>query len=272
MTAPAAAPSREPALKVRGLVVRYGEHTVLDGVDVTVPRGDVRVILGGSGSGKSTLLKGVLGLAEPAAGTVEILGREVRAMGEAERARHQQRIGVMFQNGALLGSLTVAENVALPLLEHRRHPPEVVRELVRMKLGLVGLSHAEHRYPAELSGGMVKRASLARAMILDPEILFCDEPSAGLDPLTSAELDALILTLKRTFDMTVVIVTHELASIETVADSLVMVGGGKVLAEGPMAELRSAGIPQIDDFFARNVTGEGRGAPSAAELLGLGRE
>jgi phospholipid/cholesterol/gamma-HCH transport system ATP-binding protein len=140
----------EAALRVSGLVVRYGDRAVLDGVDMTVPRGEVRVILGGSGSGKSTLLRGVLGLAEPAAGRVEILGEDVAALGEDARVTHMQRIGVMFQNAALLGSLTVAENVALPLLEHRRHPPRIVEEIVRMKLELVGLGPAAHRYPAEL--------------------------------------------------------------------------------------------------------------------------
>jgi len=266
---PGSAPPESP-LRVRGLVVAYGERTVLNGVDMTVNRGEIRVILGGSGSGKSTMLKGVLGLTDVRAGTVELLGVELGSLSEAARLRHMQRIGVLFQNGALFGSLTVGENVALPLREHRRLPEGTIRELVRLKLAQVELSHAEHRHPAELSGGMRKRAGLARALALDPEVLFCDEPSAGLDPLTSTELDNLILTLRDRLQMTVVVVTHELASIEAIADSVIMVGGGKVIAEGPIGEVRSRGIPQVDDFFARR-TPDGAGKDrSIAELYGLG--
>jgi phospholipid/cholesterol/gamma-HCH transport system ATP-binding protein len=180
-----------------------------------------------------------------------------------------QRIGVLFQNGALFGSLTVGENVALPMREHRRLPEGAMQELVRMKLAQVDLSHAEHMYPSELSGGMKKRAGLARALALDPEVLFCDEPSAGLDPLTSAELDQLILTLRDRLAMTVVIVTHELASIEGIADSVIMVGQGKVIAEGAIAEVRSRGIAPVDDFFARRTHSGPRKDVSAAELFGL---
>lgn len=240
-----------PALRVRGLVVRYGTNTVLDGVDATVEQGEIRVILGGSGSGKSTLLRGMLGLAPVVAGSVQMLGQDVNELDDADRQVLMRKTGVLFQNGALFGSLTVAENIALPLREHRNLPEGTIRELVRMKLAQVSLSHAEHRYPAELSGGMRKRAALARAMALDPPLLFCDEPSAGLDPVTSTELDQLILLLRDRLKMTVVVVTHELASIEAIADSLIMVGGGKVIAEGPMAQVRGAGIRAVDDFFAR---------------------
>ncbi len=238
-------------MRVRGLVVRYGTNTVLDGIDATVERGEIRVILGGSGSGKSTLLRGMLGLAPVVAGSVEMLGENVNELDDDGRQAVMRRTGVLFQNGALFGSLTVAENIALPLREHRDLPEGTIRELVRMKLAQVSLSHAEHRYPAELSGGMRKRAALARALALDPPLLFCDEPSAGLDPVTSTELDQLILLLRDRLHMTVVVVTHELASIEAIADSLIMVGGGKVIAEGPMAQVRGAGIKAVDDFFAR---------------------
>ncbi len=261
--------AHEPVLRVKNLVVRYGERTVLDGVDLTVGQGEVWVILGGSGCGKSTLVKGILGLAEASSGSVEMLGQDLSLLHDEERSRLYKRVGMLFQNGALFGSLTVAQNVALPLQEFAKVPESVVRELVRMKLNLVSMGHAEHFYPSELSGGMKKRVALARAMILDPEILFCDEPSAGLDPLTSAELDQLILQLKNLFKMTVVVVTHELASIETIADSVIMLGKGKVIAAGPIAEVRSRGIQEVDDFFSRRLEPGVHEEKSVAELFGL---
>jgi len=262
-------PAVPPALKVRGMVVRYGSRTILDGVDMTVQPGEIRVILGGSGSGKSTLLKGVLGLTETAAGEVELLGRQLHTLSGTALRNHLQRIGVTFQNGALFGSLTVGENIALPLTEHRHLPGSIVQEMVRMKLDLVELGHAENLYPSELSGGMIKRAALARAMILDPDILFCDEPSAGLDPLTSAELDQLILKLRALFGMTVVVVTHELDSIETIADSIIMLGKTKVIAEGSRRDVRARKIPAVENFFARRIDPNEVRAPSVAELFGL---
>ncbi len=261
------APDPTSALEVRGLIARYGERTILDGVDLAVRRGEVRVILGGSGCGKSTLLKHCIGLAQPAGGSVRLLGEDLSAVEGPARERLQTRIGVLFQYGALLGSLTIAENVALPLREHTDLPPEVVAEAVRLKLALVELSHAEHLLPSELSGGMRKRAALARAMALDPQILFCDEPSAGLDPLTSAELDELILRLKDRFGMAVVVVTHELASIEKIADKVLMLSAGKVIADGALPEVKAADHPEIRAFFGRVAAGEVRRERSALDVL-----
>jgi phospholipid/cholesterol/gamma-HCH transport system ATP-binding protein len=209
-------------MSVRGLIAKYGEHTVLQGVDLEVRRGEIRVILGGSGGGKSTLLKNCIGLVHPAGGEVRILGEDLTALEGQARASLLNRVGVLFQNGALLGSLTIRENVALPIREHTDLEPDVIEELVRLKLAQVELSHAEFLLPSELSGGMRKRAALARAMALDPEILFCDEPSAGLDPLTSAELDELLMRMRDRFGMAIVVVTHELHSIETIADTAIM--------------------------------------------------
>ena len=264
---PKAQAERPVLLDVRGLVARYGDRTILDGVDLTVREGEVRVILGGSGCGKSTLLKHCIGLSTPAAGTVKLLGEELATIEGREREQLLSRIGVLFQYGALLGSLTIAENVALPLQEHTDLSPEVIAELVRLKLALVELSHAEHMLPSELSGGMRKRAALARAMALDPQILFCDEPSAGLDPLTSAELDELILRLRNRFGMAVVVVTHELASIEKITDFATMLSAGKVLAEGTLAQVKASPNPEIHAFFERIAAGELRKDKTALELL-----
>ena len=255
------------ALVVKGLVARYGERTILDGVDLTVRRGEIRVVLGGSGSGKSTLLKHCIGLLTPAAGRVEVLGEPLLGLEGPERVALLRRIGVLFQYGALLGSITVRENVALPLREHTDLPEDVIRELVSLKLAVVELSHAENLLPSELSGGMRKRAALARAMALDPDLLFCDEPSAGLDPLTSAELDELILRLRDRFGMAIVVVTHELMSIERIADRAIMLSSGKALADGTLAEVKGGDHPEIRAFFQRIAAGEMRGPASALDVL-----
>jgi phospholipid/cholesterol/gamma-HCH transport system ATP-binding protein len=257
----------DAALIVEGLVARYGERTILDGVDLAVRRGEVRVILGGSGSGKSTLLKNVIGLLTPAAGRVEVLGQRLLELEGPARVALLRRIGVLFQYGALLGSITVGENVALPLREHSDLPAEVIAEMVRIKLAAVELSHAEHLLPSELSGGMRKRAALARALALDPELLFCDEPSAGLDPLTSAELDELLLRLRDRYGVAIVVVTHELLSIQRIADRAIMLSRGKIIADGTLDEVRATKHPEIQAFFERTAAGELRGPPSALEVL-----
>jgi phospholipid/cholesterol/gamma-HCH transport system ATP-binding protein len=257
------------ALVVRGLVARYGERTILDGVDLEVRRGEVRVVLGGSGSGKSTLLKHCIGLLSPSQGDVRLLGQPLHDLEGAERVAVLQRIGVLFQSGALLGSLSVRENVALPLHEHSELPEDVIGELVSLKLEIVELSHAAHLLPSELSGGMRKRAALARAMVLDPDVLFCDEPSAGLDPLTSAELDELLLRMRDRFGTTIVVVTHELMSIERIADRVLMLSGGKAIADGTLEEVKSSDHPEIQAFFRRTAAGEVRGSATALAALRL---
>ena len=256
-----------PALAVRGLVARYGDRTILDHVDLTVERGEVRVILGGSGCGKSTLLKHCIGLLTPHAGDVRVLGQPLHELEGAERVALLRRIGVLFQSGALIGSISVRDNIALPLREHTDLPEDVIGELVSLKLEVVELSHAENLLPGELSGGMKKRAGLARSMALDPDILFCDEPSAGLDPLTSAELDELILRMRDRFGMAIVVVTHELHSIERIADKALMLSSGKIVADGPLAEVKASDHPEIRAFFQRIAAGEMRGPATALEAL-----
>jgi phospholipid/cholesterol/gamma-HCH transport system ATP-binding protein len=258
-------PTYENTLIVKDLVARYGERTVLSGVNLTVKRGEVRVILGGSGCGKSTLLKHCIGLATPTSGTVELLGTDLAHADEPVRETVLARIGMLFQGGALLNSLTVHENVALPLREKTDLPSEVIDEMVRMKLQLVSLAKVGHLTPPELSGGMKKRAALARAMALDPEILFCDEPSAGLDPITAAALDRLILDLKERFGMSLVVVTHELASIETIADKVLMIDKGQVIADGPLKEVKRLPNPMVRSFFDR--VGEVENEPGRRSVL-----
>lgn len=241
----------EYTVEVEGLVARYGSRTVLAGVDLRVRPGEVRVILGGSGSGKSTLVKHAVGLLHPHEGTVRLLGVDPVEADEPERDRLFGRIGMLFQGGALLNSMTVHDNVALPLRERTALSPAVVSEVVRMKLALVGLEETEHLFPPELSGGMRKRVAIARAMALDPDVLFCDEPSAGLDPITAAALDRTLLSLRDRFGMSVVVVTHELASVETIADRVTMIHEGQVLEDGPFVEVRRSAHPRVRAFFRR---------------------
>ncbi len=252
----------EPLIRVRALTAGYGEQIILRDVDLEVFPGEVLILLGGSGCGKSTLLKQMIGLERPLSGTVLINGQDVHAARGAERTRILHGFGVSYQTGALFGSLSVLENVLLPLEECTDLPKPLRLRVARMKLAQVGLAGFENHAPAELSGGMVKRAAIARAMALDPSILFLDEPSAGLDPVTSAELDALILELARGLGMTFVIVTHELASVFAIADRVIMLDKSRqgIAAQGDPKTLRDHSTdPLVHDFFHRHVTGKDEG-------------
>lgn len=243
-------------IEVRGLTAAYGDEVILKDISFTVKRGEVFVILGGSGSGKSTLLKHLIGLYRLAAGEVLIDGGDLARADGAERQRILRRFGVAYQSGALFGSMTLSENVSLPIEEFTRLPFTAREVISWMKLKLVGLEGFGDHLPAEVSGGMKKRAAIARAMALDPAVLFLDEPSAGLDPVTSAELDALILSLREGLGMTFVIVTHELASIYAVADRVIMLDKHKqgIIAEGRPQDLRDhSENPYVRKFFRREA-------------------
>lgn len=252
--APPTTAEERPAIEVRNLVAHYGDKLILKDVDCAVRRGEIFVIVGGSGCGKTTLLKCVIGLQRPTSGSVLIEGEDITGADEDQLRRMQQRFGVTFQTGALFGSLTLGENVALPLEEYTTLPRDTIDLLVRLKLSMVRLAGFERFRIAELSGGMKKRAALARAMALDPSILFFDEPSAGLDPVTSAGLDALIVQVNRSLGTTMVVVTHELASVFAIADRVVMLDGDEkgLIAEGDPRGLRDQSTdPRVRAFFNR---------------------
>src|SRR6266852_3622939 len=248
MAAPAAP---GPIVSARDLRVSYGDREVLHGLTFDVRRGETLVVIGGSGSGKSTMLRTLVGLERPSSGEVRIKGVDITKAGAREMDEIRKRIGLAFQGGALIGSLSVGENISLPLLEHTSLEPSTVEVMVRIKLEQVGLSGFENFTPSELSGGMKKRAAFARAMAMDPEILFFDEPSAGLDPITAAGIDDLILSLKKAYAITMVIVTHELASAFLVADRIMVVDKGSIIANGPPQELKNSDHPRVRQFLDR---------------------
>lgn len=251
------AEAQEIYIEVKDLVVKYGDRTVLDGINFTVNRGEVFVILGGSGSGKSTLLRNLVGLMRPSQGTIMIGGKDFTAMNDEQRLDVRKKMGMCFQGSALFNSLTVGDNVAMPLLEHTKLPRSTIDIMTRIKLELVGLGGFENYLPSELSGGMKKRAGLARAMSMDPEVIFYDEPSAGLDPIVGAGIDALIRKMQHTFNLTSVVVTHEMESVKLIADRVCMLNEGKVAGLGTLEEVQRVKDPFVQQFFAREPLEEG---------------
>jgi phospholipid/cholesterol/gamma-HCH transport system ATP-binding protein len=240
-----------PMISLRDLRVSYDGREILHGINFDVQRGETLVILGGSGSGKSTLLRTLVGLEIPSSGEVWIRGKNFVAISDAERDDIRKKLGMSFQGGALFGSMTVGENVALPLREHTKLEEPTVEIMVRLKLDQVGLSGFEDFLPSQLSGGMKKRAAVARALAMDPEILFFDEPSAGLDPIIAAGIDQLILELKKAFHMTIIVVTHELASAFLIADRMVLINKGDLVASGTVDEMRNSKHPRVRQFLDR---------------------
>ncbi len=243
-------------IEIRGLTSFYGQRQVLYDVRFGIPRNGVTVIMGRSGCGKTTLLRHLIGLKRSAPGQLFVDGDDFGAFGEGAMKRYRRRIGVLFQSGALFNSMNLCENIAVPLKVHTRLADETIRIMALIKLHLVGLSGFGDYMPSQLSGGMRKRAGLARAMAMDPEILFVDEPSSGLDPITAAGLDRLLVELKDTLGMTIIVVTHELESAFLIADQLAVIDGGRVLAAGTPDEIRASRDPKVIQFLQREADHE----------------
>lgn len=257
---PATAP--ENLIEVRGLLSQFGERVIHQDLDLTLERGEVMGVVGGSGTGKTVLLNSIIGLKEPEGGTVSILGYDRAAMTEEDAADVQRRTGILFQQGALFSSLSVIDNVASPLVEHTGLSADVIRELAEMKIAMVGLKpEAHHLKPAELSGGMRKRVGLARALALDPELLFLDEPTAGLDPIGAAAFDALIRQLSDDLGLTVFMITHDLDSLYAITDKVAVVADKHIVAKATVQELERSDHPWIREYF---LGPRGRAAYKAA--------
>jgi phospholipid/cholesterol/gamma-HCH transport system ATP-binding protein len=241
----------ESVIEISRLSTRFGEHVVHDGIDLEVHRAEIFAVIGGSGSGKSTLLREMIMLQRPNQGRVKVLGADLQTLDEPEALALRRRWGVMFQHGGLFGALTVLENVALPLREHSALGERVINEIAAWKLAMAGLKpEVGAQYPSQLSGGMLKRASLARALALDPELLFLDEPTAGLDPDSAAGVDALVLELRELFGLTIVMITHDLDLLWQVADRIAVLADGRVQGIGSMLELAHMPQPAVRKFFA----------------------
>ena len=260
----------DPVIKIKNLVKRFGDRAVLDGIDIAIPEGKITVIMGGSGCGKSTLLRHLIGLHQPTSGEVWVDGRDIAGLDEKGMNEVRKKFGMLFQGSALFNSMTVGENVAVPLKEHTDLSPEIIKIIVRVKLELVGLTGFEDFMPHEISGGMKKRVALARAIALDPKIVFYDEPGAGLDPITASMIDRLILDLSKKLSITSVVVTHEMKSAFRIADQIIILQKGKVLQVGNAEEIKNSKNAYVQQF----IQGEPEGAipfkqTSEAYLKGL---
>ena len=243
--------TKEDVIQVERLNAWYGDRHILKNINFSVKKGEIMVVMGGSGSGKSTLLRFLLGLNTPESGQIRMLGKDITTMSERELHDMRKNMGVSFQGGALFGSMTVGENIQLPLREHTQLNATTMQIMARIKLEVVNLAGFEDLMPSQLSGGMTKRAALARAIIMDPKMLFFDEPSAGLDPVVSAELDEMILKLREAMSMTIVVVTHELESAFKIADRITVLDRGEILICGTVDEVRSSKIERIHNLLNR---------------------
>jgi phospholipid/cholesterol/gamma-HCH transport system ATP-binding protein len=247
--------NEDTIIEVTDLVRKFGDRTVIDDISFNVPRGETLVIMGGSGCGKSTLLRHMIGSMKPTSGSVKLFGEDITTMKERELERVRLRFGMLFQSGALLASLTVGENVALPLLQHTDKSPDEIEQIVKQKLEMVGLTGFEDLKPDEISGGMKKRVGLARALALDPELLFSDEPTSGLDPIMTAVVDELTLKLTHGTHMTAVVVSHDMTSAFRIATRMIMLGHGGIVAEGTPDEIRNSPNPEVQQFIHGEADG-----------------
>ncbi len=255
VTGPAAMPAPELVIDARDIVTRFGKQVVHNGLNLQIRRGDLVAMIGGSGTGKSVLLREIIGLHRPDSGSVNLLGTDVWTASPDMLAAVRRRFGMMFQEGALFSSLTVAANVATPLREHFSLPEDLLDELVRLRLALAGLPpDAAGKMPSQLSGGMVKRAAIARAIALEPEVLFLDEPTSGLDPITARAFDKLLTFLNRDLGITVLLVTHDLDSLVGIARRIVVLGQGRVIADGSLAEITAVDDPWIQSYFSSRAS------------------
>ena len=263
MTLPNPDPAEPPPIEVRGLTSRFGDHVVHENLDLVVPRGEVVGIVGGSGSGKSVLLNTIIGLKTPDAGSVRIFGQDIRYAKRRQWTQIERRWGVLFQAGALWSNLTVKENVSVPMLEHTRMSKAEISDIADLKISMAGLpTHAGALKPAELSGGMIKRAGLARALALDPQLLFLDEPTSGLDPISAAAFDHLIGELSEGLNLTIFMITHDLDSLYTITDQVAVIADRRVVAMAPVRELEGSDHPWIRAYFQGPRGRAARHAPS----------